>query len=219
MSILFITGAGISKASGIPTYRGEGGLYNGVDVASLLHVDGVTKNPAIFREMFAPLMGKKYQPNEAHRLLSEISKKGDHMIATQNVDSLHGNAIGNVLELHGNMISHRCLRCGTKGIDPSTHPPACKSSIIPNVVLFGENPFRIDDMFAFAKHAAYVVTIGTSSTFSYITHAIHVCKQRGGKHIDINPEQTDVNMYSRNCDHIPENAIDGIKTMIQKYNM
>ena len=198
--VLFITGAGISRASGIPTYRGEGGLYNGREnIEKMLHIDNIQRNPSAVNEIFSKITKQNFKPNKAHEMVSQLCLNlgsRNHLIATQNIDGLHSQdqryTGTKVIELHGNVSNPRWIH----GVE------------FPDVVFFGETARRVNEMFAFAKRATYVVTIGTQSTFPYVLHAIQLCKQHGGKHIDINPEKTELNNLS--CTHIKMQAESGL---------
>ena len=203
MSILFITGAGLSVASGIPTYHGEGGLYNGIEVERLLHISNVCRHPEVVDQIFDTVRFDA-NPNKAHHLIAELCRTRKHLVATQNVDGLHQKAdiTTKVLELHGNIHQQRRL--------PNTNYD------VPNVVFFGEDPKHLPEVFAFAKKAKYVVTIGTESSFRYIRHMIASCKQRGGTHIDINPATTALNTTMEPTSkhtHLKTNAIHGMEVL------
>ena len=110
-------------------------------------------------------------------------------------------------EVHGNIRELRCLKCNKDKVDGSEHLNCCEF-VIPNIVLFGENTKRIHEMWYFAKRSNYIVTIGTESSFEYILHAIKLCKQRDGMHIDINTKQTNLSLMSNK--YLKMNAIDGL---------
>ena len=165
-SVLFITGAGVSADSGLPTYRGVGGLYNDDETE-----DGVAIEDALSGPMFAaqPALTWKYLwqiasacrralPNPAHNIIAEIeSKKREVWVVTQNVDGLHRAAGSkNLVEVHGHIYDLFCAKCGF-GISATELlgnfkaapdlPPICSKCggvIRPRVVLFEESlPMRV----------------------------------------------------------------------------
>jgi len=162
-SVLFVTGAGVSAESGLPTYRGVSGLYN--DGGSALEEDGMSIEECLSGSTYRsnPLLTWKYllqieracrgaKPSRAHTLLAAAEKHVSRVtIMTQNVDGLHDRAgSSDVLTLHGNLHSLLCSSCGTSQIvksyaqfdDPKAEiPPICSKcggSIRPAVVLFDE---------------------------------------------------------------------------------
>ena len=115
-NVVALTGAGISVESGIPPFRGKGGIWERFDPMEYAHIDAFLKDPAkvwnvLLKEMKAML--DKATPNDAHKGLARLEELGLlKTIITQNVDGLHQKA-GNtdVIEFHGNFARHRCLEC------------------------------------------------------------------------------------------------------------
>ena len=186
---LFITGAGISADSGLPTYRGVGGLYD-----SEATEEGLRIEDALSGEVFAmrPDITWKYliqieencrgaKPNAAHLAIAALDEHLDRvMVFTQNVDGLHRQAGSrDIVEIHGNLQELECTECSHEEIaaDLSGREvpplcPACGAVLRPRVVLFGEAlPEEPLDRFidAFQEGFDIVFTIGTSSIFPYIT--------------------------------------------------
>jgi NAD-dependent deacetylase len=213
--ILFITGAGISADSGLPTYRGIGGLYENQATE-----EGIPIEIAISGEMFRrrPELTWKYlwqigsaclnaEPNRGHEVIAQIEKlKPDTWTLTQNVDGLH-HAAGtkNLVEIHGRASELYCLRCGNsftadeliagyKGETPLPPKcPHCDGLIRPKVVLFGEMLPQEALQLYYNKATVnrdLVVLIGTSGLFQYIAQPALVAKARGIPTVEINPEQT-----------------------------
>ncbi len=207
---LFITGAGISADSGLPTYRGVGGLYD-----RELTAEGIRIEEALSGELFAvwPEITWKYlieieqncrgaQPNAAHRAIARLE---DHlervMVFTQNVDGLH-RAAGSkdVVEIHGNLQELTCTVCAHRetagdltGREIPPRCPACRGILRPNVVLFGE-ALPNDEMerfiAAFQEGFDIVFSIGTSSVFPYIVEPMIVAANQGIPTVEINPART-----------------------------
>src|SRR5579872_3176820 len=116
-SVFVLTGSGISAESGLPTFRGVGGLWRTHRVEQLASPEGFARDPTLvwtwYNERRAAHAGA--QPSAAHVALAKLETRyGDFTLATQNVDSLHVRAGSrNVLELHGNLREARCTGCGT----------------------------------------------------------------------------------------------------------
>ncbi|MCA9684579.1 MAG: NAD-dependent protein deacylase, partial [Myxococcales bacterium] len=155
-SMLFITGAGISADSGLPTYRGVGGLYDGGETEEGMPIE-VCLSGQVLRS--APEITWKYirqieqacrgaQPNDAHRLIAAIEKRRERVwVLTQNVDGLHAAAGSEkLIEIHGNTRGLRCMACRWRAqvddyvdLDASVpRCPECGAVIRPDVILFGE---------------------------------------------------------------------------------
>jgi len=112
--IIFVTGAGISQESGIPTFRGKDGLWRNYDAMKLATIDAFYENPKLVwgwynerrRNIFAA------QPNEGHNAIAELEKYAKVVVLTQNIDGLHQKAGSTeVLELHGSIIKIKCSIC------------------------------------------------------------------------------------------------------------
>lgn len=209
--VLVITGAGISADSGLPTYRGVGGLYE--DAAT---EDGIAIEDALSGEMLEhdPALCWKHihrieqacrgaVPNPAHRVIAELQARVELCVLTQNVDGLHRRAGSRrVIEIHGDVHELVCTRCGwdTRVADYAALaiPPACPRCaglVRPRVVLFGELLPKL----ALAELAAelqrgfdLVISVGTTSAFPYIAQPVVVAAASGVPTVEINPGDTAV---------------------------
>src|SRR5690625_2509799 len=152
-SIVFLTGAGVSTASGIPDFRSTDGIWTADHSREYYtSVDYFTREPADFwqkyKEIFQIKRLKNYQPNKVHKFCQELEARGKQVsIITQNVDGLHSLA-GNqqVVEYHGNLNSATCPQCG-KSYNltyllaedvPVCDKPSCETILKPDIVLFGD---------------------------------------------------------------------------------
>ncbi|BBM88876.1 NAD-dependent protein deacetylase [Spirochaetota bacterium] len=212
--ILFITGAGISVASGLPTYRGVGGLYNETETADDLPIEEILSahvmkdNPALawkyLYEMENFLRSK--QPNAAHKTIAKFEQFFQTIVLTQNIDAFHRKAGSSaVVEIHGTMHKLVCTgaTCDWEAeVRDFTHLPAlpqlplcsvCGKLIRPNVVLFGE---ALPKQALLVLHQHYgepfdvVFSIGTTSYFPYIQAPVHRAKAARALTIEINPIPT-----------------------------
>ncbi|MEM8882449.1 MAG: Sir2 family NAD-dependent protein deacetylase [Planctomycetota bacterium] len=209
-SLGVITGAGISAESGIPTYRGIGGIYadraRGAEIVESLSGPTLQTDPERTWRAIADLAqhAGPAQPNAGHRALVEIESKLDRFVLlTQNVDGLHGAAGSeNVIPVHGSIHVARCDHCGHEAtIDPATTTasPACMrcgAPMRPGVVLFGEMlPHdvvrRMDREFAVNPPEALLV-VGTSALFPYIAGPVLEARRHGRLTIEVNPGRTDL---------------------------
>lgn len=147
--VVALTGAGISVESGIPPFRGKGGVWEKIDPMEYAHIDAFMNDPVkvwnvLLKDMKHLL--EQAEPHAGHTALAELENRGLlKTIITQNVDGLHQRA-GNtdVIEFHGTFAQYRCLACEQRvdsaGIDIREMPPRCACGGIwrPEVVFFGE---------------------------------------------------------------------------------
>ena len=151
-SVVAFSGAGLSAESGIPTYRGAGGLWNEYDPDKYANIDYFNHDPSyywrFFRDVRYPIL-KKARPNEGHLALVRMEAKNKcELVITQNIDGLHHEAGQKlVCELHGNTRRYYCVNCSKEMTMEEAHerlqvelPPRCKCGgvIRPDVVFFGE---------------------------------------------------------------------------------
>jgi len=198
--IVFVTGAGISQESGIPTFRGKDGYWRKYDPMKLASIDAFYDDPKLVWEWYDDRRKNilDVKPNEGHFAISQMEEFKDVVILTQNIDGLHQRSGStNVLELHGSIIRIKCTVCDF--IDNITEnfeslPPKCKcgSMLRPDVVWFGE-PLPQNIWQSAIKEASVcdvMVIVGTSLVVSP-ANTLHVyAKQNGAILIEVNPEKT-----------------------------
>jgi len=211
-SILFITGAGISADSGLPTYRGIGGLYNekvteeGIPIEMALAGETLEKQPEITWKYLSQIekncRNAKY--NRGHEVIAQMEKVFERVwVLTQNIDGFH-HAAGskNVIDIHGNMHRLLCAKCGWRKIikdfsEIEIPPlcPNCKTIARPDVVFFGEM-LPADKLVILERELKrgfdIYFSIGTTSVFPYIQQPILYAKSSGSPAIEINPDDTEV---------------------------
>ena len=198
-----LTGAGISVESGIPPFRGKGGLWEKYDPMEVAHIDAFLENPTkawnlLFKDMKEVL--DKATPNDSHKGLAKLEEFGIlKTIITQNVDGLHQMAGStDVIEFHGNMAWQKCMDCHkryeTHSIDLNQIPPRCSCDGIlrPEAVLFGEMIpqealWRSRQV---AQDCDVMLVMGTSAVVQPAGLMPLIAKESGAKIIEINPERT-----------------------------
>ena len=201
--VVALTGAGISVESGIPPFRGKGGLWEKFDPMEYAHINAFMKNPAkVWNVLIKEMKGiiDKAKPNDAHKGLARLEDLGIlTTIITQNVDGLHQVA-GNtdVIEFHGNFAWQRCLDCGnrceTAKIDVTRLPPRCECGGIyrPDCIFFGEMipPQHLYRSEKVASNCNIMLVVGTSARIQPAASIPVMAKQAGAKIIEINTEKT-----------------------------
>lgn len=215
-SILFITGAGISADSGLPTYRGIGGLYNDTSAEENLPIEQLLSGRTLATR---PELTWKYllqiekacrgaQPNRGHVVIAEMEAYFERVwVLTQNVDGFHRQAGSrNVIDIHGDLHGIRCTRCPYSievsdyaGFTLPPRCPECQSILRPNVILFGEMlPMTQTALYEDQMQQGFdlVFSIGTSSIFPYIVSPVMQAYRLHKPVIEINPTATDVSSYA-----------------------
>jgi NAD-dependent deacetylase len=218
-SVGAISGAGISRDSGIRTYRGEGGLYDdpveGDRTIEALSAPTLATDPdrtwRVVAELARQALGA--QPNAAHHALVRIENKVDSFVLlTQNVDGLHRLAGSrNLIEIHGDVFATRCTACRRDGklererlaaLDRTPRCPDCGGLLRPDAVLFGEMlpPDRYESLVRqlIDRSPDLLIVAGTSAPFPYITEPVRAARRRSRVTVEVNPEET---VLSRIVDH------------------
>jgi NAD-dependent deacetylase len=200
--VAVLTGAGISAESGVPTFRGPGGLWKQFRAVDLATPEAFARDPKLVwefynwrRELLAPL-----SPNPGHHALAEIERRVPHFtLITQNIDGLHKKAgSSNIMELHGNIWWVRCTDCGAPAEDlrvPLPELPACESCgalLRPHVVWFGEmlDPQVLNAAFGAIGNCDLMIVVGTSGTVQPAASMGVLAKDGGAAVAEVNLEPT-----------------------------
>lgn len=174
--IVILTGAGISKESGIDTFRDKDGLWTKVNVEDVATPEGFARDPVRVHEFYNErrrgLRADNIRANAAHEALARLEREwpGDVLLVTQNIDNLHEAAGStNLVHMHGEMFKARCQGCEAvlawhDDITLETLCPACErpGAMRPHVVWFGEMPFDMDRIYAALSSCKLFISVGTS---------------------------------------------------------
>ena len=174
--IVILSGAGISRESGLATFRDADGIWQRVRIEDVATPEAFARDPervhAFYNARRAGLRDPAVQPNAAHAALVELERRwpGRVLLVTQNVDDLHDRAgQRNLLHMHGELLRARCLRCGagstwTEDLSTATSCPACgrTGGMRPDVVWFGEMPRHMEAIEVALAGCGLFVSIGTS---------------------------------------------------------
>jgi NAD-dependent deacetylase len=205
-SIIVLTGAGISAESGLETFRGGGGLWCGHRVEDVATPEAFAKNPALVHEFYnmrrRALKDPKIKPNAAHMALVKLEQEwpGRVLVVTQNIDDLHERAgTKNLIHMHGEALRAFCNICGhnTECSDDIFETDRCVScrnigSVRPDIVWFGQMPYRMDEIYSALSACDLFMAIGTSGhvypAAGFVTEAL-----RAGAHtIEMNLEASKI---------------------------
>jgi NAD-dependent deacetylase len=203
-NIVALTGAGISAESGVPTFRGEGGLWQGHRAEDLATPQAFQRDPAKVWAFYhyRRRLVHDCHPNAAHHTLADIESRlgARFKLITQNVDGLHrlaGNK--NLIEIHGSLWQIRCSQCLRSWHDRQIYPQdaqptctECGQMARPDVVWFGEglDPARLDASYEAASAASIMLVIGTSAVVYPAAQIPEIAKRNGARLIEFNLEPT-----------------------------
>ena len=198
-NIVILTGAGISAESGIDTFRGSGGLWENHRVEDVATPEAFARDPELvlrFYDMRRAAI-QTCQPNAAHHALARLDREfsGNLLIVTQNVDDLHERAgAQRVLHMHGEHLNAWCTACDTRSrwTEGLLHRPPCpacgEQALRPDVVWFGEMPYRMEDIFAALREACLFVSIGTSGAVYPAAGFVRNARDLGARTLELNLE-------------------------------
>lgn len=171
--IVILTGAGISAESGLGTFRDRDGLWTRFDLNEVATPEGFARDPGLVHGFYNARRKNALEasPNAAHAALARLedARPGEVLIVTQNVDDLHERAGSRaVIHMHGELAGALCAACAhrwpaPRAMDPSDACPACgRAATRPDIVWFGEMPYRMDEILQAIWRAELFVSIGTS---------------------------------------------------------
>ena len=211
---LALTGAGVSAESGIPTFRGKGGLWSSYDPVKVASIDSFRQDPAAYwkvsRERGPAVLAAR--PNPGHIALAALEKAGRLVgVVTQNTDGLHQDAGSRrVIELHGSGRMVQCLDCGTRETRAQVQsrldvemPPRCRTCggifLKPTVVLFGEAmPIpAVEEAFALARVADVMLVVGSSLVVYPAANVPLKAVEAGAALIVVNAEPTPLDRLAK----------------------
>ncbi|MDR2442600.1 MAG: NAD-dependent deacylase [Deltaproteobacteria bacterium] len=195
--IFILTGAGISKESGIETFRDSDGLWASYSIEEVATFGAFKRDPTKVYKFYDERRKQLLSvlPNAAHLALAELEKSGQEIfLVTQNVDDLHEKAGSqNIIHMHGRLNAALCLACRHNfdwAVDLSEKDrcPNCGGTLRPDVVWFGEQPYHMPDIFRAIKNCKLFVSIGTSGAVYPAAGLVTRAKQNGAKTIELNLE-------------------------------
>ncbi len=200
-NIVVLTGAGISAESGIATFRGPGGLWEGHRVEDVCTPEALAADPELVHRFYdlrrAALA--TVEPNAAHIALARLDREwqGELLIVTQNVDDLHERAgATRLLHMHGELTSALCAACGARfgwraALPVGSVCSACGSAALrPDIVFFGEMPYQMERIEAALAQADLFVSIGTSGAVYPAAGFVQLADAYGAATLELNLERS-----------------------------
>lgn len=196
-NIVILTGAGISAESGLATFRGPDGLWEGHRVEDVCTLEALARDPMLVHRFYDERRAKlgDVQPNRAHEALAALDAAwpGELLIVTQNVDDLHERAgAKRLIHMHGELRSALCACCGATtpwaGMLPPASPcNACGAATLrPDIVFFGEMPYQMDRIDEALRNADLFISIGTSGAVYPAAGFVQTARHVGARTLELN---------------------------------
>jgi NAD-dependent deacetylase len=199
-NIVVLTGAGISAESGLATFRGPDGLWEGHRVEDVATPEAFLRDPALVQRFYDARRSQlaEVEPNAAHRALARLDSQwpGDLLLVTQNVDDLHERAgARRLLHMHGELKSAWCLGCDSRspwdaGLSSGPRCPACGEAgrLRPDIVWFGEMPYEMERIDRALLDCDLFVSIGTSGAVYPAAGFVQTARYSGARTLELNLE-------------------------------
>lgn len=201
--IVVLTGAGISKESGLDTFRCADGIWSKVRLEDVATPEAFLRDPdrvhAFYNARRRGLLDPAIRPNPAHEALARLEHAypGEVLVVTQNIDNLHERAGSrNVVHMHGELLKARCERCGAvvewqSDLGRGDACPRCAQSggLRPHVVWFGEMPFEMERIYAALEVCGLFLSVGTSgNVYPAAGFVQHVMSRGDATTVELNLE-------------------------------
>jgi NAD-dependent deacetylase len=206
-SIVILTGAGVSAESGLATFRGPDGLWEGHRVEDVATPEAFARDPELVHKFYDARRAKLalVEPNEAHRALARLDSEwpGELLLVTQNVDDLHERAGSKrLIHMHGELASGWCLRCNqrfgwTGPMGEGAGCPDCGTTgmVRPDIVWFGEMPYEMERIDEALRNCDLFVSIGTSGAVYPAAGFVQTARYCGVATLEMNLEPSLGSIY------------------------
>ena len=198
--IVILTGAGVSAESGLATFRGPEGLWEGHRVEDVCTPEAFLRDPALVHAFYDARRSKlgTVAPNAAHEALARLDAEwpGELLLITQNVDDLHERAGSKrLLHMHGELTKGWCLACdkrfawtGDMGVGAECSLCGATGKVRPDIVWFGEMPYEMDRIDQALQRADLFVSIGTSGAVYPAAGFVQTARYCGARTLEMNLE-------------------------------
>ncbi len=213
-----LTGAGISAESGLSTFRDKDGLWSRVRIEDVATPQAYARDPVRVLEFYRMRLDvhRDVRPNAAHRALARLEREwgGSLTLVTQNIDNLHELAGSRrVIHMHGEIRASRCFRCGNRWRgapdwqDGGKCPECGSAELRPDVVWFGEMPYRMDEIEAAVRESDTFVSCGTSGTVYPAAGLAGMARSVGARCVELNLEPSDTPGFFDEVRHGPATEV------------
>lgn len=219
-NLVVLTGAGVSAASGLRTFRDSGGLWEQHRIEDVATPQGFERDPQLVQRFYnmRRRQAQEAEPNLAHIALATLEKKwrGEFLLVTQNVDDLHRRAgSSRVLHMHGELERVSCQRtlevfAWREDITPDTRCPCCDmtGTLRPYIVWFGEMPLHMDEIYKAIRNCDIFLSVGTSGQVYPAAGFVQEAKFRKARTIECNLEPSgnpafDIGLYGCATEKLP----------------
>jgi len=202
--VVILTGAGVSAESGLETFRDKGGIWDRYDLSEVATPEAFARDPAFVLDFYNQRRraNADVKPNAAHEALARLEREhgGEVWVVTQNIDPLHEMAgAHNLIHMHGEIARALCAECGNRAewgmadILPDSSCVACGTvgRMRPDVVWFGEMPYKMERIFALLSAADLFVSIGTSGTVYPAAGFVEIAREAGAYTLELNLEASE----------------------------
>jgi NAD-dependent deacetylase len=200
--VFVLTGAGISAESGLATFRGSGGLWNGYRVEEVATPEAWEADPELVWRFYSMRRRDALaaQPNDGHLALAKMEEqlKDAFYLCTQNVDDLHERAGSHrVHHMHGTLFQSRCVECNLPFPDNAQYEKTsdmpvcseCGAAVRPHIVWFGEIPLGMEEIYHALNRATVLLVVGTSGSVYPAAGFVNVANNQGIRTIYVGPEE------------------------------
>ena len=219
--IVVLTGAGISRESGLHTFRDADGIWARHRIEDVATPEAFARDPeavhAFYNARRRGLLDLAIQPNAAHRALAELEQRwpGPVLLVTQNIDDLHERAGSrNLIHMHGEILKARCTACGSvrpwrDDLSTDLPCPACANAggMRPDVVWFGEMPLEMDRIYAALADVELFISIGTSGAVYPAAGFVAEARAVGAHTVELNLEPSEGAQHFAEARHGPASEI------------
>jgi NAD-dependent deacetylase len=217
-SIVILTGAGISAESGVPTFRGPDGLWEGHRVEDVATPEAFARDPVLVQRFYDARRAAlaRVEPNAAHLALAKIDREfaGELLIVTQNVDDLHERAgARRLLHMHGELKRALCRGCGESRpwegelIDAPACPGCGAAKLRPDIVWFGEMPYEMERIERALAGCDLFVSIGTSGAVYPAAGFVQTARYHGARTLELNLEPSSGTAWFDEARHGPAGVL------------
>jgi NAD-dependent deacetylase len=219
--IVVLTGAGISRESGLHTFRDADGIWARHRIEDVATPEAFARDPeavhAFYNARRCGLLDSAIQPNAAHRALAELEQRwpGPVLLVTQNIDDLHERAGSrNLIHMHGEILKAHCTACGSvrpwrDDLSTDLPCPACANAggMRPDVVWFGEMPLAMDRIYAALADVELFISIGTSGAVYPAAGFVAEARAVGAHTVELNLEPSEGAQHFAEARHGPASEI------------